>query len=137
MTMESSAMVLIVAKPGPLRDSLRFFLLTLPQVEMVKVVEDVPSALGIISARGSGLVLIDTSPSCDEVFTALRRIKAEGSQIRFLVLADDRRQQEEAKAAGADIVLFKGFPAAKLFSVIEDLVSDVMCGGGREPLKSW
>ena len=123
-------MVLIVAKPGPLRDSLRFFLLTLPQVEMVKVVEDVPSALGIISARGPGLVLIDTSLSCDEVLTALRRIKAEGSQIRFLVLADDRRQQEEAKAAGADIVLFKGFPAAKLFGVIEDLVSDVTYGVG-------
>ena len=126
--MKGNAMVLIVAKPGPLRDSLRTFLLTLPQVEMVNVVEDVPSALGIIAAHSPGLVLIDTDLSYDEVLTALRRIKAEGSQIRCLVLADDRQQQEEAEVAGADIVLFKGFPAAKLFGVIEKLVSDVTYG---------
>ena len=39
-----------------------------------------------------------------------------------LVLADDVWQQLEARSAGADVALLKGFPANKLFDVIDDLV---------------
>jgi len=42
---------------------------------------------------------------------------------RCIALADDVHQQQEAEAAGADVVLLKGFPAARLIATIEGLLS--------------
>jgi hypothetical protein len=36
---------------------------------------------------------------------------------------DDDKQQKSAQNAGADLVLSKGYPAAKLISLIEELLS--------------
>ena len=115
-------MALIIARPGPLRDSLQAFLLTLSQVGDVRSASDASSALKIISESCPDLVLMDSNLPGDESLTVLSRIRADGPRSRCLFLADDRRQQENAIVAGADVVLLKGCRATELFDAIEKLL---------------
>jgi DNA-binding NarL/FixJ family response regulator len=121
--MKSHVLVLIVARPGPLRDGLRALLTTVPQIELVGQVDNAPSALKMVAERRPAVVLLNPDLPGDEVWTVLKGIKAEGSQTRCIVLADNIQQQQVAKAAGADYALLKGFAATRLLRTIESLLS--------------
>ncbi len=124
MMTSDKRMALIVAQPGPLRDGLKALLMTVPQIETVMQVSDVSSVRAAIAQDRPVLVLLDTNfTNGNGPSTVVKLIKAEGSQSRCLVLADNIQQQQQAKAAGADVVLFKGFPAVRLFETIEELLS--------------
>jgi DNA-binding NarL/FixJ family response regulator len=94
----------------------------MPQIETVDQASDAWSALRAVGACRPALVLLDVSLANDEITNLVELIKAEGPQSRCLVLADDVQQQREAQSAGADVALVKGFPAAKLFETIEELL---------------
>jgi DNA-binding NarL/FixJ family response regulator len=120
----SSRIALIAAQPGPLRDGLQALLMTVPQIEAVCQVGNVSSVLTVVAEHHPTLVLLDTNFPGEGVLTVLSRIKTNGFQSRCLVLADEIQQQQDAKTAGADVALLKGFPAAKLCEIIEDLLSE-------------
>lgn len=120
--MKGYTMAVIVAEPGPLRDSLQTLLMALPQIETVRLVGDAPSAWKAIAEQTPALVLLDTNLPDGDALVLLRKIKAQKHRARCLVLADDRQQQQEATAAGADAALLKGYPAAGLFETIEMLL---------------
>jgi len=121
-----SGAVLILAKQGPLRDSLRSLLVAAPWIEAVHLSEDVLSAARMITLYKPALVLVADDLPADGVSMVLRWIKIEGSCSRALVLAEDSQQRQEALTLGADAALLKGFPAAGLFKIIERLVT--RCG---------
>jgi DNA-binding NarL/FixJ family response regulator len=56
-------------------------------------------------------------------------MKEAWSRTRSIVLVEDSRQQQEAQAAGADVALIKGYPAAKLTATIQELL---LSGGESE-----
>jgi DNA-binding NarL/FixJ family response regulator len=130
MKVKTSA--LIVAQPGPLRDSLRTFLMSLPQVKMVRLVEDIPSALQVVTEHNPDLVLVDANLPDNGVLHIPGKLKAMQAQSRCLILVDTTQQQRKAIAAGADTVLVKGVPAAKLFETIEELLSGTQWMGHTE-----
>jgi DNA-binding NarL/FixJ family response regulator len=69
------------------------------------------------------VVLLDTSLPAEQVWAALRQMKDEWCQTRSIVLVEDSEQKQKARAAGADVALLKGHPAAKLIAAIEGLLS--------------
>ena len=114
---------LIVARPGPLRSSLRALMTTMPRIEILAETAD-PSALLRMGAEiRPNVVLLDGSLPEEQVWAALRQMKAEWSQTRSIVLVEDSHQQQKVQAAGADVALIKGYPAAKLIAAIEGLLS--------------
>jgi DNA-binding NarL/FixJ family response regulator len=115
--------VLILAKQGPLRDSLRSLLAAAPWIEAVHLSEDVLSAARMITLYRPALVLVADDLPADGVSMVLRWIKVEGSCGRSLVLAEDSQRRQEALTLGADAALLKGFPAAGLFKIVETLVT--------------
>ena len=117
-------MALIVAEEGPLRDSLQIVLTTLSQVKNVSTADDAPSALKMVTEQRPVLVLVDANLPGTEALNVLRAIKAGRNGCQCLVLADSKQQQQEAANAGADVVLFKGAPAAELFETIERLLAN-------------
>lgn len=119
---EHSAPVLIAAKPGRPRDSLHILLKMILGINIIGLASDSSSALAMVSEHHPALVLLDTNLPGEEMTTLLRRIKANGSQSRCLVLSDNFRQQLEARSAGADAALVKGFSTIKLFEAIERLL---------------
>jgi CheY-like chemotaxis protein len=122
MTVKRHAPALIVATPGRFRDSLRALLVAAPHIEAVDQADDAPSALKVVAARHPALVLLDTSLPGNQVWTALRQIKAERPETRCIILADNTRWQQEGSNSGADAVLLKGFPTAELFQTVERLL---------------
>ena len=115
---------LIVAKPGPLREGLRAALSAMPCMHVVGEVDkatlalrihlDPAPALILVSADGPGLGAADT----------WEQIRAQWPEARYIILADTVQQQEEAQAAGADLVLLKGFAASQLFVAVETLMGE-------------
>jgi DNA-binding response OmpR family regulator len=122
--------VLLAVRPGRPRDSLLILLRVGLGIDGVSLADDSASALRMVSERHPGLVLLDTNLPGEEVTALLKRIKADanGSQSRCLVLADNFRQRREARSAGADAALVKGFPTAELFEVIEELLPERKMG---------
>lgn len=114
---------LIAARPGPLRSGLRAMLLMMPQVESVIQVNDASSVLSAVREHRPALVLLDGSLFRNGLSPVVRTIKKNGYQGQCLVLANDVPQREEAESAGADVALVKGFPAARLFEIVRELVS--------------
>ncbi len=116
--------VLILAAQGALRASLRSLLLAAPWLGTVAVAEDVPSVLPMVVLRRPALVIIlDSLPG--EVEAVLRWTRRKGSRCRSLVLVQDSAQRKEALELGADMALLRGFPAAELYQIIEQLVLDL------------
>ena len=124
-------LALIVARPGPLRNGLQALMTTMPQIEILAETTD-PSALRRMGAgMQPDVVLLDTSLPEDQVWAALGQIKAEWSHTRSIVLVEDSQQKQKAQAAGADVVLIQGYPAAKLIAAIEGLLSQEEEGGRK------
>ena len=116
------SLALIVARPGPLRNSLQALMTTMPQIEIVAEA-DAPSALLRMGDRiQPDIVLLDASLPEQEVWAALQQIQSEWSRTHTIVLAEDSKQQQRAMEAGADVALLKGFPAAKLAAVMESFL---------------
>ena len=121
-TMKDDISALIAAQPGALSVGLRALLMAMPRIETVRQANDALATLRIVVEHRPALVLLDTESFNSEFPEMIKKIKTEGNQSRCLVLVDDVQQQQEAQAAGADVVLVKGFPAVKLFTIIRDLL---------------
>lgn len=117
--------VLIVARPGRMREGLRALLRMIPQLELVGQVDQGSAALERVTQAHPALVLLDSSLPFAEMELVLRHIKAEWPQTRCLVVADTIQQQGLAQVAGADGVLLKGFAAETLFTTIEEVLARI------------
>ena len=121
--MTTKSYALIVTGSGSLQSGLLALTTAIPRIEVVGEASNASVALGMIGEHRPDLVLLDTDLAGDEEWTVLKGIKAQWPQIRCIVLADDVRQQRQAEAFGADVVLLKGTRPAKLIAAIERLLS--------------
>jgi DNA-binding NarL/FixJ family response regulator len=122
-------LALVVARPGPLRNGLQAVMTTMPQIEILAETTDPSTLLRMGDEIQPDIVLLDADLPEEQVWAAVRRIKEEWSQTRSIVLVKDSQQQQRAQAAGADVVLIKGHPAARLIAIIEGLLSQEEKGG--------
>jgi DNA-binding NarL/FixJ family response regulator len=114
---------LVVGRPGPLQDSLAALLATIPALETVTLSGDISATLENVCAWNPDIVLLDSStPGCT-LSKVLDLVRQERPQMRWIVLADNVQQQQDAQADGADAALLKGAPAAELVMMIERLLS--------------
>lgn len=119
-TIQASA--LIIAKPGPLRDGLQALMTAVPQAEIVNKADDISSAMQMSLEQQPALVLMDADLAGSEIWLAVRSVRSRWPNSRCVFLANDVKQQQSAEAAGADTVLLKGFPAARLGGVLVSLL---------------
>ena len=113
----------IAVRPGALRSVLEALLIMMPGVDMMGVVDDIPSTLRTVQEHPPALVILDVDLPGGDVLDVVREIKVAGYRSRCLVLANDVWQCLEAKAAGADTVLLKGTPPMDFLTAIEALAS--------------
>ena len=117
--------VLIVAKPSPLRDSLAALLRSIPSITAVEQADDAAAALRSMEAGRSTLVVLDAGLPAGQAWSLLRQVTARWPATRCIVLTDTQETRRRAEAAGASRALLKGFPAAKLSLVLEQLLQQV------------
>lgn len=121
--MQKRIVTLLVAKPGNLRDSLAMLLLALPQIVAVKLAGDAASALQIMGTHRPALVVLDLGLPGAQSWTVLRQIKLRWPYMKCVLLADTVKYMHQAQVYGADKILLKGYSAAKLSSVIENILN--------------
>jgi DNA-binding NarL/FixJ family response regulator len=121
--METPALALIAARPTSLRYSLLALLARLPQIDSIQSVEDTRSILAIMSVTQPQLVVLDINLMEKDSGSILAQIKASAPRARLVVLVDQIEQQQELLVTPADLVLLKGYPAAELFSRIDQLLA--------------
>ena len=114
--------VLVVAKPSPLRDSLATLLGSIPVITAVQQADDAVSGLRIIEVDRPALVLLDAGLPAGQAWSLLRQCKARWPTTPCIVLTDTQQSRKRAEAAGANRALLKGFPAAKLSLMLEQLL---------------
>ena len=119
---ERGARVLIAARRDRMRDSLHLLLKAVPGINIIGSADNSSSALRMVSEHHPALVLLDTNLPGEETTGVLRRIKANGSQSRCLVLSGTIDQRRETQAAGADVALLKGFSTEQFLETIEALL---------------
>ena len=121
--MSKITLALVVAKPGHFCNGLQSLLRTMPQIEVIAETQD-PS---VLLRGGTGmhpeLVLVDADIFDEDAWIAIAKIKAEYPHTHCVVLTENDLQRQRAQDAGSDLVLPKGFPAAKLVALIENLLS--------------
>ncbi len=119
---EPNGTVLIVARPGELRDGLSALLVTTGKIGHISQADDGPAALEIIGQLCPRVAVLDWNIPGRDPLTLLKGIKAECPETKCLVLADGVEQQREAESAGADVTVLKGFPAARLVQALSMLL---------------
>ena len=116
-------LALIATRPGSLQDSLVALMTTMHQVNAVLIAGDGASALRMMAQHRPALVVIETDLPTEEGHVPLQEIKTRWPQTRCIALVEDIEQQQEAKSAGADVVLIAGFPPARFIAAVEELLS--------------
>jgi DNA-binding NarL/FixJ family response regulator len=122
VTAKVKSPALIVARPGRLRDAWRALLMATPLIGQVHLADNEASALGLIESVQPQLVLLDSDMAAGGPWALLQQIKADHPECGSVVLVCNLHERAQAEAAGADVVLLRGFPAERLFEVIEELL---------------
>ena len=116
-------LALVITQQGTLQNGLLALLTSIPQISAVLVAEDASSGLRMLKDHRPTLVLLDMDLPEADGQTILKQIESQGPGIRCIALTDSVQQKQAAETLEADIVLFKGFQAAKLIAVTEELLS--------------
>jgi DNA-binding NarL/FixJ family response regulator len=120
--MKTDALAIIVAPPGRLRDGWQALLAAIPQIGQVRAVDDAVSTLKIVTTVSPDLVMLDAEAFGDQAGTLLAGIKEVKPQCRCIALICNISGGQQARSAGADAILIKGFSAAKLFGTVDRLL---------------
>jgi len=113
-------LALVITKPSHLWNGLQSLLRTVPQIDIIAESQDPSVLLKMCNEIHPQLIFIDASIIDETNWTVITKIKAGWSQTKIVVLTENDLQQQKAEEAGADIMLPKGFPAAKLVNLIEN-----------------
>lgn len=127
----------LVARQGPLRDSLLALLRVLPEIDHIHYLEDIDVVPALAGHIVPGIVLIDGDLVSPATRTALRQVRTRWPETGFILFANDVEQQNEAQKVGLGLVLLKGHPAAHLVNLIKRLTTvphrNVLAGERASP----
>ncbi|MGC9522732.1 MAG: response regulator [Anaerolineae bacterium] len=113
---------LVVTSSRPLRDSLTTLLSSISSISHVYQASDGVSGLYSVEVQRPALVVLDASLPGGDAWRLLRQIRTRWPMTSCVVLADTVPTRRRAEAAGASCALLKGYPAAKLAVMLEQMV---------------
>ena len=121
--MKERVTVLIIAKPGQVRDGLRALLQAIPGVDVVdRPCDGMPNA-DLLAEYNPALILVDCNLVDTRMLDALRRLKTQNPEVCFLILVEDVEQRQLAQDTGFEHVLIKGSSAEKLAKTAKELLT--------------
>jgi DNA-binding NarL/FixJ family response regulator len=118
---KDSVTVLIVAKPGPLREGVQALVGAMPQVGTVCELDDLSSTLAADVDHTPDLVVLNCGKGV--VWAMIEQVRVRWPRSRCVTLVGSVEQQREAESAGVDAVVLNGLPAHKLLRTIAGAMS--------------
>ena len=113
--------VLLVIKPGPLRDGLDALLYAMPEVQLVVQANDANASLDFCRQGTTDLVILEVRPVDHDLLAKVPDMKALCPQAKVIALIHHEEDWGPAEAAGADSVLSLGTPVTRLKEVIMEI----------------
>ncbi len=120
--MNERTTVLIMAKPGQVRDGLHALLHAIPGVDVVDRLCDGMLNADLLAEHNPALILVDCNVADTGALDALQRFKTQDPEVRLLLLVEDVKQQQLARSTGVSHVLIKGTSAEKLAETVKQLL---------------
>jgi DNA-binding NarL/FixJ family response regulator len=117
-----STLIMIVVNASTLQDGLLALMTTIPRIGVVLVAEDQSSAMRMVDDHRPGLIVLDLDLFGKNTQALTARLSAQSPPGQTIALVDDSEQKEQAKAAGIDNVLLKGFSATEFIAAIEEVL---------------
>jgi DNA-binding NarL/FixJ family response regulator len=111
--------VLIAAPPSKVQEALQVLLADIPAVR-VTVTADVDATLATLQSQRFALVILDGALSGNPIVLA----RLQGTSTASLVLVEYAEEVAPLLNAGADVALVKGYPAARLLTLINQLLEE-------------
>ena len=121
--MSHATIALVIAQPGPLRDSLVTLLSTLPEIEIVAEARDLSTLNRIREDWQPDIILLEASCLKNGFREALQQIGAVWDKSRTMMLVDSIKQQRLADTAGFDAAYVKGSQVSCLIDIVQTLLS--------------
>jgi DNA-binding NarL/FixJ family response regulator len=121
---QRDAVMLLVGKPGHLRDALQSLVGVAPGLDRLVTADSGLLASNVMREVRPSLVLIGSGLPDAEVLEFLRQTREAWPDTGCLVLTDGTQQRRQALAAGANCVLPAGMSAGQLFSAIQHMLED-------------
>jgi len=114
--------VLLLFKPGPLRDGLNALLSTIPDVQLVVHAHDVRAVLEFCQKNPNTLIIMVIKSGDRALIGSIPEIKLLNPQMPMIALLQNEDDREVAEKAGIDLILSIGTPVQELKSKIEYMV---------------
>jgi DNA-binding NarL/FixJ family response regulator len=114
--------VLLLIKPGSLRDGLNALLYTISDVQLVVQVNDVSAALEFCLKNLNTLVIMEIKSGDRALIARAPEMKAVNPQMPVISLIHDEADREAAEQAEMDLIMDIGTRAPYLKAKIEQVV---------------
>jgi DNA-binding NarL/FixJ family response regulator len=115
--------ILIVARPGPLRDSLAALLSALPQVGQIQHAADLTAALHRAAGQRPQLFIVDFDSLTEESLPTLVALRDQLPDAKCMALVEDVDQKRMVDSLRADAALVKGASPADIIALVERLLT--------------
>lgn len=111
--------ILISSTAEKRRESLKATLSAEAELKIVAVTSDLLSAINLVALYHPDITLIDSPTMNGQLTSIISQIKEKYPFTYCIVLIGTLQQQEEARAAGADNTLLKGFRTSELLQMVK------------------
>jgi DNA-binding NarL/FixJ family response regulator len=118
----SEITLVVIAPPGRQRDGLRILLQADHKIAVAGEADDLVSGAQVIAQRAPALVVLQGDHDGESFWIQVRQLKNQFSQVHLAVVVPNHRQQELARAAGADAALMEGFTSETMFATIAQMM---------------
>lgn len=116
--------VLILAKPGELRDGIEALLAAVPQVDSVYCRSNVDVSGSQLAKLGADLLVFNSTKTDQTVNDQLRQIKQRLPSIKVLTIVDTEQAKTKMDNTYSDLTLVKGFRGIRFIEVVRKLLGN-------------
>ncbi len=116
--------VVILAKPGELRDGIEALLAAVPQVDSVYCRSNINVKGSQLAKLGADLIVFNSTKTGQSVKNQLRQIKQRLPSIKVLTIVDTKEAKTKRNNRYSDVTLVKGFRGGRFIEVVAKLLED-------------
>lgn len=116
---QQSLQVLVIAPPGPWRDSLRVLLQASGRVDQIAQADNGLAGRRLLQLRRFDRVLLDAGLPAGQVVEILQ-----SGHPACLVFTHNRQQEQQARQTGAAAILAEGFSTETFFQTLFNRIPD-------------
>jgi len=116
--------VVILAKPGELRDGLEALLAAVPQVDSVYCRSNVDVKGSQLAKLGADLLVFNSNNTGPSANNQLRQIKQRLPSIKVLNIVDTEEAKIKTDKTFSDVTLVKGFRGWRFIEIVRKLLEN-------------